>query len=225
MPNIKLTSTEKEKVRKLLTDYFSEHHSQTQLNGDTREGETEQELFRNVLLEDGYPDNKDFLKFLHDKIWAIHESLRFGLLDDIIDNNSVSEIREAFRTMLSSISDNASPDEVLAMGRRPYLGVSILSEALCKVYPDQFSIKNKRSEWGLYFIISNVNPNYIENEMSYANFIDICWQVWEFIIAEYEQRGFSYDSSRSLWYVDRFYLWIYERPQTKQIMKSLGYIG
>lgn len=224
MVGITLTPHEIEKAETLLADYFSQHHDQSQLSRDTHEGEYQQDLFTKVLIHNSRPKDKDFLQFLHDEIWAIHDSLRFGLLDDIARENSVEQIRTAFRNMLLGAPSIPDPDSVLAIGRRPYLGVSILSEALCKVYPDHFSIKNKRSEWGLYFILANVGPDYIENEMGYANFIGISWQIWSLIEKEYHQRKYSYDEHRRLWYVDRFYLWIYERPETKQIMKVLGYI-
>jgi hypothetical protein len=219
-----LTPSEIEKAEKLLAAYFSKHHNQSQLRRDTQEGEQEQELFTQVLIHNSCPKDKDFLNFLHDKIWAIHESLRFGLLDDIVRENTVDQIRTAFRNMLLNAPSIADADSVLAVGKRPYLGVSILSEALCKVYPDHFSIKNKRSEWALYFILSNAAPNYIENELSYSNFIAISWQVWSLIEHEYHHHKFSYDMHRRLWYVDRFYLWIYDRPETKEIMKALGHV-
>ncbi len=223
MSSITLTSAEKQKAKKLLADYFSQHHTQNHLNNVTQEGQHQQRFFRKVLLEDGRPDDKKFLEFLQDEIWAIHESLHLGLLSNIVQNNSVNEIREAFKTMLSNVAHNSNPDEVLNLGRRPYLGISILTEALGKVYPDRFAIKNKRSEWGAYFILS-VSPDYIENQMTYADFINISAQIWDLIVEEYHQREFNYDSDRRLWYVDSFYLWIYERPQTKQIMKTLGYV-
>ena len=218
-----LIPNEIQKAEKLLADYFSKRHNQSQLHRDTQEGEHEQDLFTKVLIHNSYPKDKDFLDFLHDKIWAIHESLRFGLLADIVRENSVDQIRTAFRNMLLNAPSISDADSVLAVGKRPYLGVSILSEALCKVYPDHFSVKNKRSEWALYFILSNAGPDYIENEMSYSNFIAISWQIWSLIEHEYHHRKFSYDMHRRLWYVDRFYLWIYDRPETKQIMKVLGY--
>ena len=223
MASITLTPNEIQKAKGLLADYFSQHHNQSQLRRDTQEGEYQQDLFTKVLTRNVRPKDKDFLDFLHDEIWAIHESLRFGLLDDIIQANSVAQIRTAFKNMLLGAPTNPDPDLVLASGKKPYLGVSILSEALCKVYPDRFSIKNKRSEWGLYFILVDVSPDYIENEMSYADFIGISWQIWNLIEKEYHRRKFSYDTHRRLWYVDRFYLWIYERPQTKQIMKLMGH--
>jgi hypothetical protein len=227
MSNIKLTSIEREKAKKLLESYFSEHHNQAQLNLDTHEGETEQKLFKSVLLEDGCPDDNEFWRFLSDRIWAIHETLHLGLLTSIRQgNSSVSEIRRKFKNMLIDASNNPNPQAVLDEAIKPgsYLGVSILSEALGKVYPDRFSIKNKRSEWGLYFILS-VGPEEIKKREFYANFINISLQIWDLIADEYNQRKFSYDPDRRLWYVDRFYLWIYERPLTKQIMKSLGYVA
>jgi len=220
---VELTLEEIERTKNLLADYFSQHHSQGQLYRDTQEGKELQELFRNVLLNDGCPNDKDFLSFLRSEIWAIKESLRFGLMDDIVQNNTVGQIREAFRNMLSNALAVSDPDAVLAKGRRPYLGVSILSEALCKVYPYNFSIKNKRSEWGLYFIISDVSPSYIEHEMSYSDFIGISGQIWNLIANEYGQREFDHDPNRRLWYVDRFYLWLYCRPETRQIMEMLGH--
>jgi hypothetical protein len=223
MAGIKLTLNETQRAKKLLVDYFSQHHSQSQLRRDTQEGEYQQGLFTGALLHDARPNDKEFLDFLHDEIWAIHETLRFGLLDDIVRENSVDQIRVAFRNMLLGAPTSTDPDWVLASGKRPFLGISILSEALCKVYPDRFSIKNKRSEWGLYFILVDVSPDYIENEMSYADFIGISWQIWDLIDEEYQRRKLDYDVLRRLWYVDRFYLWIYERPQTKQIMKLMGF--
>jgi hypothetical protein len=223
MARVTLSPSEIQKAKDLLDDYFSQHHTQDQLRHDTDEGKYQQDLFTKVLIHNSRSNDKDFLDFLHDEIWAIHESLRFGLLDDIVRENSVDQIRTAFRDMLLNAPSIPNPDSVLAIGRRPYLGVSILSETLCKVYPDRFSIKNKHSEWALYFIIVNAVPDYIENEMSYANFIAISWQIWSLIEHEYHHRKFSYDMHRRLWYVDRFYLWIYDRPETKQIMKELGY--
>jgi hypothetical protein len=44
----------------------------------------------------------------------------------------------------------------------------------------------------------------------------------EGVEGQYTSRGLDFDSRRRLWYVDRFYLWIYERPETKEIMKLLG---
>jgi hypothetical protein len=220
MSSILLTSEEVQRARTLLANYFSQQHNQSQLYRDTQEGKEFQDLFRNVLLNDGCPNDKDFLDFLRSEIWAIKESLRFGLMDDIVQNNTVGQIREAFRNMLSNALDISDPDAVLARGRRPYLGVSILSEALCKVYPNDFSIKNKKSEWGLYFIVSDASPSYIEHEISYSDFIDISWQIWNLIADEYGQREFDFDPNRRLWYVDRFYLWLYHRPETRQIMDS-----
>src|SRR5262249_31273651 len=199
------------------------HRGQLQLDGDTDHGCHQQDLFTRVLLSDERLGDREFLNFLHDEIWAIHESLRFGLLDDIVRQNSVDQIRSAFRSMLESAASIPDPDAVLALGRRPYIGVSILSEALAKVFPDRFSIKNKRSEWGLYFVLRDASPNYVENEMSYAAFISIAWQLWGILESEYAARKLRFDSTRRLWYVDRFYLWIYERPETKEIMKLQGY--
>ncbi len=216
-----LTQAEIKKAEKLVADYFSKCVNDTQLRRDTKEGEREQELFTQVLLHNSYSKDRDFLNFLHDKIWAIHESLRFGLLDDIVRENTTDQIRAAFRNMLLNAPSASDADSALAVGKRPYLGVSILSEALCKVYPDHFAIKNKRSEWALYFILSNATPDYIENDLSYSKFIAICWEIWKLIEHQYHHHNLSYDMHRRLWYVDRFYLWIYERPQTKEIMKAL----
>jgi hypothetical protein len=175
------------------------------------------------LLNGPYPDGKGFLRFLQDEIWAIHESLRFGLLSDIVRENTVDQLGSAFRGMLQGAANKQNPDFVLALGRRPYIGVSILSEILAKVFPDRFSIKNKRSEWGLYFILANASPDFIENQMSYADFIGIAWQLWVLIESGYKAHELRFDTDRRLWYVDRFFLWIYERPETKEIMKVLGY--
>lgn len=221
MADTKLNQGEIKNAEKLLADY-STQLTQHQINLYTSEGEHEQKLFTDVLIHNSRPQDKDFLNFMHDHIWAIHETLRFGLLQDIQDANTTEQIRDAFRKMLLYAPKAPSAAAALDSGRRPSMANSILSEALCKVYPDQFSIKNKRSEWALYFIMPTAGPDFIR-EMGYDDFIGICWQVWSLIEKEYDTRTLRYDKHRRLWYVDRFYLWVYERPETKQIMKALGY--
>lgn len=222
MAAITLRSGEIQKAKKLLADYFKRKLNQLQLDLDTNEGIAEQDLFTRVLAHNSLPKDGDFMDFMRDRIWAIHETLRFGLLQDIVRANKPDDLRKAFRVMLIDAPNTANPDDALQRGKLDYLGTSILSEALCKVYPDRFSIKNKRSEWALYFILSNNDPEYIEH-MSYTDFIGICWQIWNLVQTEYEARKLAYDRTRRLWYVDRFYLWVYERPETKEIMKVLGY--
>lgn len=217
-----LKTGEVQKAEKLLADYFKRGLDQHQLVLDTNEGVAEQKVFIQVLLENSLPNDKDFLTFMHDRIWAIHETLYTGLLDEIIRANTTTELRLAFRKMLEGALDAPDAVTALGLGKRPQIGTSILSEILCKVYPDQFSIQNKRSEWGLYFILNGANPTFI-SDMNYDDFIGIAWQVWTLLEKDIQARKLDFDPGRRLWYVDRFYKWIYERPETKEIRRAMGH--
>ena len=219
MPSYKLKA---DATRKLLDEYFRRHMNQHQLNLDTNESVAEQKLFTAVLLHNSLPRDKDFVAFMHDRIWAIHETLHTGLLDEILNANTPAALRDAFRGMLLAAPNAPDADSVLDTGRRSHVSTSILSEVLCKVYPDQYSIKNKRSKWGLYFL-ANIGTVEAIDDMPYADFIDLAWQLWALLEKEYSTHGFSYDEKRRLWYVDRFFHWIYGRPETKEIRRALGY--
>ena len=211
MAGTRLFAKEVESAGRLLDEYLDAgSYDQASLDGDTRFGRERQNRFKYVLKNPEALTDPDFRLFLRDEVWAIHGMLRKGLLDAILTQNSVQEIRSTLRDMLADALGNPDRDAVLASHRRPSVGVSILSEVLCKVYPAKYSIKNKKSELALAEILDVSDPDHIAKKMSYSDFIDRSWAVWGLQESAYRARSLKYRFDMPLWYVDRFYLWIYE---------------
>lgn len=211
-----LSANEKSKLQTMLQEYFQQHLTQTQLNGDTQRGLSLQKQFRQNFLEGGLSDDSKFMNFLLKDIWAIEQSVRLGLPGQIKAANTVEELREGFKSLLERAPKIADRGQAVHLISLPYVATGILSEVLSKAYPSQFAIKNKRSETALRFIL-DATPQTIE-AMSYGDFMDVSQQVGAALAEKLRQIDLSFDGTLSYWYVDRFFDWIYERPKTKVIL-------
>jgi hypothetical protein len=123
--------------------------------------------------------------------------------------NTIDEIKVALSTMLS-VAPTYPPDEVIAMGRRYYMGVAVLSEVLGMTFPNLYMAKNKSTEFGV-LLINFMTSQSLPKIKMYSDFISRSFEAWNFVSGRFREREINYDADRQFWYLDNFCTWIYEK--------------
>ena len=127
--------------------------------------------------------------------------------------------------MLAASDRGIPSDEVIELGRIPYvIGQSIASEILHKCRPDRFVIKNKRSHWGMAFILDQGDGPSFPESMTYSTFQMYVDLVMQELTAWLSDRGVIFDPRYRYYIGDRFFMYITEDEANKKCI-SMYYRG
>jgi len=105
-------------------------------------------------------------------------------LNTILEKNSFEEVKDSIFVLLygeGEIGDR------IAMARRPGMGVSFLSQALCYYDPKQFSIKDRLSKIGLCEILGYGNiilGNLLDDEKGASPYDDMAYTEFHKLVTE-----------------------------------------
>jgi hypothetical protein len=173
--------------------------SQHEINNLTLRSRSLEQECRSKLLNGVKTDDAAFVKFLRENLSKYSR----GTFTKALRANTIDEIKVAFKTMLSVAPVYRNPDEVIAIGRRYYLGVTILSEILGFTFPKQYLAKNRSSQFGV-LIIARITSQTVPVIEGYSDFISLSYKAWDYISGEFRRRGVTYDSERPFWYLYNF---------------------
>lgn len=149
-------------------------------------------------------------EFLMQYVWAVTEAKHTDLWP-IIRKTSGDRIVTKLLDMLSAVDQGKEPDEVITRGRIPHvIGESIASEILHKCHPNRYAIKNKRSHWGMAFILDQGDGPSFPESMSYSVFHKYVDLIVDEFIAWLSERGPKVESHYRYYICDRFFLYIIE---------------
>jgi hypothetical protein len=181
---------------KVVIGYFNNFISQDVINNLTFRSRNLEEECRSKLLNKVKIDDAAFVNFLRENLSKYSR----GTFTKALRANTIDEIRVAFKTMLSVAPAYKNPDEVIAIGRRDYLGATILSEILGLSYPKQYLAKTRSTEFGV-LMISRITSQSVPVIEGYSDFISLSYKAWDYVSGEFRRRGVTYDNERRFWYV------------------------
>lgn len=213
-----------QRINKLAEEIFP-NISQDEVDEWCDEINNISEYFQSVLNEEALCESREwnpnkFKKaFLMKEVWAITESKHTDLWKRI-RNTPGDRIVDSILDMLDAVEDDKSADEVINTGRIPnVIGESIASEILHKCYSEVYAIKNKRSEWGLAFMLDQGNgPEFVE-QMAYSEFIGYLDEVFEVFYEWLSNTDITVDQTYRYYICDRFFYYISENPRHKEMIK------
>lgn len=188
--------------------YFDNVISQNEIYDLTEESKGLEHECRRMLLNGG---ETSFAGFLHEKL-SIYSK---GTFTRALGVNTINEIKVAFKTMLS-VAPTYHHDEVIAIGRRYYLGVSVLSEVLWMTYPNLYMAKNRSTQFGV-ILINYMSSQYSTNIVRYSEFMSHSFEAWGYVSGRFRERKINYDAERPFWYLESFCTWIYENASRGQL--------
>jgi hypothetical protein len=184
--------------------YFDNVISQNEIYDLTEESKGLEQECRRMLLNGG---GTAFAGFLHEKL-SIYSK---GTFTRALKVNTIDEIKVAFKVMLS-VAPTYHPDEVIALGRRYYLGVAVLSEVLGMTYPNLYMAKNRSTEYGV-LLTNYMISQHLPEVGQYSDFMSHSFEAWGYVSGRLREREIIYDSERPFWYLEDFCKWMYEmRP-------------
>lgn len=157
-------------------------------------------------------------KLLMEHVWAVTEARHTELWPKIRKTQG-DRIANNFVNMLAAADRGLPSDEVIEMGRiRHVIGVSIASEVLHKCRPDKYVIKNKRSHWGMAFILDRGDGSEYLEKMPYSTFqryVDLVLQKLTIWLSE---RGLTFDPRYGYYICDRFFTRIFEDDKNSELI-------
>jgi len=157
-------------------------------------------------------------EFLMKEVWAVTEAKHTELWPAIRKTPGNTIVKKLLE-MLSAADQGIPSDEVIKRGRIPYvIGQSIASEILHKCRPDRFVIKNKRSHWGMAFILDQGDGPSFPESMTYSMFQRYVDLVMQELTAWFSNRGLTFDPYYRYYIGDRFFQNIYDDPGNKTII-------
>jgi hypothetical protein len=172
----------------------------------------------------GWTGERFKTEFLMKKVWAVTEAKHTELWP-AIRSTSGNTIVKKLLDMLAAADRGIPSDEVIELGRIPYvIGQSIASEILHKCRPDRFVIKNKRSHWGMAFILDQGDGPSFPESMTYSTFQMYVDLVMQELTAWLSDRGVIFDPRYRYYIGDRFFMYITEDEANKKCI-SMYYRG
>jgi len=158
-------------------------------------------------------------EFLMREVWAVTEA-RHTELWGAIKKTPGNTIVKKLLDMLTAADQEKPSDEVVERGRIPYvIGQSIASEILHKCRPDRFVIKNKRSHWGMAFILDQGDGPSFPESMTYSMFQKYVDLVMQELTAWLSDRGLTFDTYYQYYIGDRFFQYIYDDEANKECIR------
>ena len=151
-------------------------------------------------------------------VWAVREARHTALLPRIRATPG-DRIVSKLLDMVAAADQELPSDEVIQMARIPdVIGISIASEVLHKCRPDKYVIKNKRSHWGMAFILDQGDGPEYPQDMAYSTFqryVDLILHELTIWLSEHE---LTFDSRYGYYICDRFFLLIFEDDNNSELI-------
>ena len=221
---LRLDRASSERLVEIAEEVFS-NISPLTVEAWTEEIEEMSKRFNEILTQEALFESDEWRGekfksgFMMTDIWAVTESKHTDLWQRI-KATPTDRLKTAMFKMVQAAERGEPPAEVLTKGRIDnVIGVSIASEILHKTFPTTYVIKNKRSEWGLAFILDKGAGSEYAHEMTYSDFIQYLNAVYEIFSAWLRNRGCNPNDSYRYYICDRLFWEISENPRHQELMK------